>query len=75
MILFRNGIRDPKHVIERVGPKFDIQIRTNKESTYSAADCSVSAFNRTILVGGVSASRMDSVVKFSEKITDIWISK
>ena len=69
-MLFRDCIGDTEHVVKGVRPEFDIEVRTNEESTDGTADSSVGAFDRTILMGGVRTGRVNSVVELGEKVTD-----
>ena len=72
-MLLRNSIGDSEHVVESIGPELDVQIGTNKQCAYGTADSSVGALNRSILVGGISTSRVNSVLKLSKKVTDLRI--
>jgi hypothetical protein len=51
-------------VVESKGPKTRAKGRASEHGTKSIANGLVGSFNRTILVGGVSTSRVDSIVKF-----------
>jgi hypothetical protein len=59
-------------VKERIGPKTRIKIGTRQEGTQRVADGLMSAFNRTVLMGRIGASRINIVSKFLKESTDLW---
>ena len=63
LISHRDCIGYAEHMIEGVWPKLDIEVSTNKQGTDSATNGAMSTFNLTILMRGISSSRMDGVAE------------
>ena len=65
MLLIKRGdsIVKMQEVMEGVGPKFDVKIGAGMEAAKTIGKSEVTAFHRSVLVGGISAGGVDIVAQ------------
>lgn len=60
-------------MVEGIWPERHAKIGTGKESANSICNREMTAFDRSILMGGMGASGIDGVTKFSKEVTNLRI--
>ena len=67
MIARGKGILDTKSMMESIGPELGIELCTKQKRTNRVGNSQMGALDRTILVGGISASGTEDIAETLEK--------
>ena len=66
-LAMRSNIMQAKVMVESIRPEAGVKLCTTKKNSDGIADIAVTAFDRTILMGGIGSSRFDAVTSLGEE--------